>query len=669
MTDELPLATEFPPATQAEWRKLVDAALKGASFEKRLVSQTYDGLRVEPLYPRAAGASPVAGRTPGTAWTLMQRVDHPDPVAANKQALDDLMNGATGLTLVFAGSLNANGYGLDASPAVLESVLKDVELDAGITIDFNLSAATRTAVQHFAALVKARKIPPASVDMRGSLNPIGGFAASGTSPRPWSELSQYFAEQVNGFKDEGFRGPLVVADGRIIHNAAGSEAQELAFAIAAAVDCLRALEAGGMPLEMARSMIYFRLSADADEFLTIAKFRAIRKLWARVETACGLTPKPTTVAAETAWRMMTKRDPYVNMLRMTLAVAAAGLGGADNISTLPHTAALGLPDAFARRAARNTQLILLEESNLAKVADPAAGSGAIEDLTSQLCAAAWTKFQVIDAAGGAWAALEQGLIQREVAAVRAERQKAVARRKDALTGSSEYPNLSERAAKVLDVTSVVLPKEAEAKVTIEPLPSIRLAEPFEALRDASDRMLIKTGARPKVFLATLGTLPEFTARAMFAKNFYEAGGIEAPTSDGFLISSPLPSGERSTAKRSGEGEQSSPMRSNPSPAPSPSAPDRPLPMGEVKTDIAAMLAAFKSSGTKLACLCSSDKVYAVEAAGVAKALTAAGATVHLAGVPGGLEPALTEAGVKTFVFMGCDVVSTLQAAHDILGIK
>src|SRR5471032_558793 len=136
MTDELTLATEFPPTSQAEWRKLVEAALKGASFDKRLVSQTYDGLRVEPLYLRAAGANPVAGRTPGAAWALMQRVDHPDPVAANKQALEDLENGATGLTLVFAGSLNANGYGLDASPATMARLLDGIELDAGITIDF-----------------------------------------------------------------------------------------------------------------------------------------------------------------------------------------------------------------------------------------------------------------------------------------------------------------------------------------------------------------------------------------------------------------------------------------------------------------------------------------------------------------------------------------------------
>src|SRR5471032_1314903 len=149
MTDELTLATEFPPTSEAEWRKLVEAALKGASFDKRLVSQTYDGLRVEPLYLRAVGANPVAGRTPGAAWTLMQRVDNPDPAVANEQELEDLENGATGLTLVFAGSLSANGYGLDSTPAVLERVLKDVELDAGITIDFNVSQATRTAIQHF----------------------------------------------------------------------------------------------------------------------------------------------------------------------------------------------------------------------------------------------------------------------------------------------------------------------------------------------------------------------------------------------------------------------------------------------------------------------------------------------------------------------------------------
>ncbi len=620
MTDTLPLATEFPAATEAEWRTLVDAALKGVPFDKKLVTQTYDGIRVEPLYPRAAGVTPVAGRAPGAPWTLMQRVDHPDPAEANKQALDDLMNGANGLTLIFAGSINANGYGLDSTPAVLERVFKDIVLDAGITIDFNVGQATRVAIQHFAALVKARGTDPAAVELRAALNPIGGFALSGTSPRPWSELSTAFARMVRDLADQGFKGKLAVADGRVIHAAGGSEAQELAFAIASAVEYLRALEASGMPLDRARDMIYFRLAADADEFITISKFRALRKLWARVEEACGLTPKTTYVAAETAWRMMTKRDADVNMLRMTLAVAAAGLGGADSIAALPHTLPLGLPDAFARRVARNTQLILLEESNLAKVSDPAAGSGAIEDITAEFCAAAWMQFQEIETAGGVWAAMEKRLIQQKVAAVRAEHQKAVARRKDPLTGTSDYPNLTEKTASVLKPTPVTLPKDhVTPAVVTEPLPRVRFGEPFEALRDASDRMLNTKGARPKVFLAVLGRLPDFTARAMYAKNFYEAGGIEALGSDGYK-------------------------------------------------DQAAMLAAFKASGASLACLCSSDKVYAEQAADAAKALVAAGATVHLAGRPGEIEAALQQAGVKTFVFVGCDVVATLQAAHDILGV-
>lgn len=615
----LTLAAEFPQTTQAEWRRLVEAALKGASFDKRLVSQTYDGLRVEPLYARAAGAKPVAGRAPGAPWTVMQRIDHPEPKTANEQALEDLENGATGLTFVFAGSLNANGYGLPATPEALAAALDGVALDA-ITFDFNLSPATRNAVALFAEHVKKQKVPPATVDLRASINPIGGFAASGASPAPWSDLSKRTATMIRDLAGQGYRGPFAVADGRIIHNAGGSEAQELAFALAAAVDCVRALEAGGVPLEQARGMIYFRMAADADEFLTIAKLRAVRKLWARVEEACGLTPKPAIVAAETAWRMLTKRDPYVNMLRNTIAVAAAGLGGADTIAVLPHTAAIGLPDAFARRVARNAQLVLLEESNLAKVADPAAGSGAIEDVTAKLCATAWALFQGYDKAGGAWAALERGQIQRDVAAVRDKRQAAAARRTDAITGTSDYPNLHEDAARVLDVPRVPPPKEAGAKPAIQPLPSIRLAEPFEALRDASDVHLKKTRKRPQLFLANLGTASDFTTRATFAKNFYEAGGIEAVTNDGFK-------------------------------------------------DQAAMLAAFKASGAKLACICSSDKVYAAQAADAAKALTAAGAIVHLAGRPGEHAATLRQAGVKTFVFMGNDAISTLREAHDSLGVR
>lgn len=621
MTDDFPLAAEFPRTTQAEWRKLVDAALKGAVFDKRLVTHTYDGLRVEPLYGRAAGVKPLAGRAPGTPWALMQRLDHPDPAAANVQALQDLENGAAGLCLVFAGAPAARGYGVVANDtATLDHALSGVMLDL-IPLRIETSPfAGRPVANLMMELVDARKLDPAKLTVDFGLDPIGDMARTGSALLPWPELSARAGATAKDVRAKGFNNAhLLRADGRAVHEAGGSEAQELAFSIAAGVSYLRLLEASGFALEQARQRISFLMAADADEFLTIAKFRALRKLWARVEQACGLKPQPAFVSAETAWRMMTRRDPYVNMLRATIAVTAAGFGGANAINVLPFTAALGLPDAFARRVARNTQLILLEESNLFRVSDPAAGSGGIEALTTQMSHAAWTLLQEIEAAGGAAAALEQGLIQKKIAATRTAREAATARRKDAITGTSDYPNLGELPVAVLDVPRPAVPA-AKAAITFDALPQIRLAEPFEALRDASDRTLAKTGTRPKVFLANLGKSSDFTARATFARNFYEAGGIEARSNDGFQ-------------------------------------------------DQAAMVAAFRASGAKLACLCSSDKVYEREAATAARALAAAGAIVHLAGRPGEHEADWRQAGIKSFIYVGCDVVSTLQAARGILDVK
>lgn len=621
MTDALPLAAEFPRTTQAEWRKLVDAALKDAAFDKRLVTHTYDGLRVEPLYGRAAGAKTVAGRAPGTAWALMQRIDHPDPAAASVQALQDLENGAAGLCLVFAGAPAARGYGVVANDtATLDRALSGVMLDL-IPLRIETSPfAGRPVANLMMELVDARKLDPAKLTVDFGLDPIGDMARTGSALLPWPELSARAGATAKDVRAKGFdNAHLLRADGRAVHEAGGSEAQELAFSIAAGASYLRLLEASGFTLEQARQRISFLMAADADEFLTIAKFRALRKLWARIEQACGLKPQPAFVSAETAWRMTTRRDPYVNMLRVTIAVTAAGVGGANAISVLPFTAALGLPDAFARRVARNTQLILLEESNLFRVSDPAAGSGGIEALTSQMSQAAWTLFQEIETAGGAAAALEQGLIQKKIAATRAAREAATARRKDAITGTSDYPNLSELPVAVIDVPRPAVPAP-KAAIKFEALPQIRLAEPFEALRDASDRTLAKTGTRPKVLLANLGKLSDFTARATFARNFYEAGGIEALSNDGFR-------------------------------------------------DQAAMIAAFRTSGAKLACLCSSDKFYEREAATAARALAGAGAIVHLAGRPGEHEADWRQAGIKSFIYVGCDVVSTLQAARDILDVK
>lgn len=613
---DLRLAADFAPATYDDWRKLAEGVLKGAPFEK-LVGKTYDGLRIEPIYQRANDAPAIAARAIGTPWRIMQRIDHPDAGKANVQALHDLENGANGLTLVFAGANGARGFGLQATAEAIATVLDGVFVDAGIGIELNIGPQSRMAATHLADFITQKNVDPGACDIRFGLDPIGACAVWGSSAYNWWEIAPAFTDAIKSLAAKGFKGPFAVADGRVVHDAGGSDVQELAYVLAVGVTYLRALEDANVPLDNACNMIYARLSADADQFLTMAKFRALRLLWTRIAESCGLQPKPLFISAETAWRMLTQRDPYVNMLRATIATFSAGLGGADSITVLPHTLALGLPDAFARRAARNTQLILLHESKLAKVSDPAAGAGGIEALTRQLCDAAWAQFQEIEKAGGAFAALGNNVIQPRIAATRAARQASIARRREVLTGATEFPNLHEARATVLKVKPVPAAPYGKAKIKFNPLEPVRLAAPFEALRDKSEHILARSGARPRIFLANLGTPADFTARATFAKSFFETGGIEA-------VEFNLPSPEKA----------------------------------------AALIDAFKASGAALVCLCSSDKVYAAQAETAAKALHAAcAAHIYLAGRPGENETAFRAAGVSDFIFAGSDALAILNAGY------
>lgn len=610
----LELASGFAPASREDWRKLVDDVLKGAPFEK-LIGRTYDGLRIEPIYGRAKNIAPVVGRSAGAPWQIMQRIDHPDADLAGAQALHDLENGATGLSLVFAGGNGCHGFGVEPSGDAVAKLLKDIHLDAGIGIELQVGPQSCLAAIHVAACLKAKGLDAATCDVRFGLDPIAACALWGHSLYTREKIAPAVTAAIKGLTGLGFRGPFAPADGRVVHDAGGSEAQELAFVLASLVAYLRAIEGEGIELEQAQGMVYARLSADADQFLTMAKFRALRLLWARVEATCGLPPKPLFIAADTAWRMLTQRDPYVNMLRATMAVFAAGLAGANSITVLPHTLALGLPDAFARRVARNTQLVLLEEGNLAKVSDPAAGAGGVEELTSELCEAAWALFQEIEKVGGVFAALQQGLIQGKVAATRNVREANIAKRHDVLTGASEFPNLHELEAMVLKAAPIRFTPDGEQGHKFDALAPIRLAAPFEKLRDKSDAILKGSGARPSVFLANLGTPADFTARATFAKSFFEAGGVEAIDSDGFA-------------------------------------------------DPADLAATFAKSGAQFACLCSHDKTYADRAEAAARALREAGAKlIYLAGRPAEAEAALRVAGVSGFIFAGVDALATLENAY------
>jgi methylmalonyl-CoA mutase len=413
----------------------------------------------------------------------------------------------------------------------------------------------------------------------------------------------------------------LLADGRPYHEAGASEGQELAAMLATLVAYLRACEAAGLRPRGAFAKIAIGLAADADLFLTIAKLRAARRLVARIAEACGASQAADRLAlwASTSERMLARRDPWVNMLRTTVACAGAAFGGADAITVLPFTWALGPPDAFARRIARNTHLVLQEESGLGRVIDPAHGAWYVEKLTDELARTAWGLFQAIEAKGGMGAALESGFIQGEIGRIAAARARDVAGGRLELTGVSAFPRLGEdgvRADPWPEPEPVV-----RGGTAVEPLPLRRLAEPYERLRDRADAHAARTGKRPQVFLATLGDLATHSARATWAGNFLAAGGIEA-----------VGGGELHTSAEVGR--------------------------------------AFAGSGASVACLCASDAVYAGLAEATAGALRAAGARqVLLAGRPKAQEAALTAAGVDVFLHAGCDAPAVLAGLQEALGVK
>ena len=281
---------------------------------------------------------------------------------------------------------------------------------------------------------------------------------------------------MNDLISQGFKGPFIAADGRVVHGAGGSEAQELGFVLSCALFYLRGLEASGIALDDARTMIEFRLASDADQFLSIAKHRALRRLWASIETQCELEPKPIFITSETASCMLTTRDPWVNVLRNGMGCFAAAIGGANAISVLPFTSAIGLADPFARRLARNTQLVLAQESHLVSVADPAAGAGGYEALTDALNEKAWTEFQTIEKEGGVVAALQKGSIQARVSAVATERHAAIENKKAAILGVTLFPDAHEKPIAVLVPSPV---PQTPANTQFAPLAALRVAEFFE----------------------------------------------------------------------------------------------------------------------------------------------------------------------------------------------
>lgn len=608
MTSDTKRFTEsFQTRSREDWVEAATKALKTVPFD-RLKTTTLDGIVIEPIYTGTEAPVTLGTRPAGRPWAVMARIDIPGNKTANAQILEDLVGGASGLDLIGAESPNAAGFGLTIScGGCVANLLAGVHLDL---IPIRVDGGRRTA--EIAGLIAARAAELGkTVDLALIQDPIGEIAATG---RLAAKLEDAIAAAAATAKT--FAGTVLEADGRVWHAAGASEAQELAGLLATATTYLRALEAAGLDLAEAVSRIGFTAVADQNQFHTIAKLRALTLLWARVQEACGLTAKAPRIHAETARRMMTRRDPNTNMLRTTVATFAAGVAGAASVTVLPYTAALGLPDAFARRVARNTQSILIEESNLHRVADPAAGSGLVDTETRQLAELAWSLFQQIEAEGGMVTALRTGSFHTRVAATAKTREEAIAKRREPVTGVSEFPNVAETAPAVMEIERPKA-RTAETAEHVTVFAPHGLAEAYEALRDRADAV----GTRPKIFLANLGSIAAFTGRATWAKNFFEAGGIEAVTNDGF-------------------------------------------------TSLDAMVAAFAASGAKAAVLCSSDAVYAEQAVDAAAALKSAGASpLYLAGKPvdADAKAAFTAAGVQGFVHVGIDVVATLAETLDRLG--
>ena len=405
----------FAATDRAAWLALVDKALKGADFERTLVSATDDGIAIQPLYDRLAGAMPLGRRQASSPWKIVQRVDDPDSTRATLQMTDDLAQGATGLSIVLDDNASGFGTGLSCDGDGEAWITPLVAATAGQPVSVRLELGLRSV--SIGDRLRQAYGPNLPQTLHAGLDPFTPAVLSGR-PVDTSGLGARF----RALQAAGIKGTLLNADGRVIHNAGGTQAQELAVMAAAVASYLRLLEAEGMAPEAVLAAISLCLSADQDQFLSMAKLRAARLLFARIAEACGVDPAMRPhLFVETSYRMLTLRDPETNILRNTIAVFAAGTGGADEIAVLPHTLAHGLPDPLARRLARNTQLVLTAESHLDHVADPSAGSGGIEALTEALAEKAWALFGDIERAGGLAAAIADGRLAAMVASSRQKR--------------------------------------------------------------------------------------------------------------------------------------------------------------------------------------------------------------------------------------------------------
>ncbi len=596
-------------ADETAWRALVDQGLKGAPWS-RLQGKTSDGIALEPLYRETdiatardeagmTGAAPFV-RGVGAGWTIRQAFEHHDPAETNREILADLAGGVGGIELVIDRD-GARGVAINEARD-LDIALADVILEASpISLD---------AGEHgtwAAALLRDKLKGVAAEGTSFGLDPVGARMRSGVvHDEEYALVIDLVTRNAADLPNARF----LRVDARVVHEAGGTEAQEIASALCVGIHYLRALDGKGLDIAAAARALSFAISVGPDVLIETAKLRALRLCWARVLEGSGAEPaaRAAHIHAFSSRRMMTRYDAWTNILRVTTSAFAAAVSGANDITTYPLTDALGLPTAFARRVARNTQQVLFEECRLGHVADPAGGAWFVERLTRELAAKAWEIMQAIEAEGGIIAALDSGSLQKRVGDARAARQKLIATRRETITGVTDFPLLGAAAPESIA-------RKAQAPAGTEAFPAIRWAEPFETLRARAER------TAPRIFFANMATLAEFGPRAQFARNVFATGGIAS------------------------------------------------LGAEAAYTSMEALIDAFRSSGASVAIIASTDACYEEHAENAAQRLKAAGAAwIVLAGKPGDAEPKYRAAGVDQFIFVGVDVLRELETLHAALGI-
>jgi methylmalonyl-CoA mutase len=475
------LAEDFAARTREDWLALVAKTLEGAAFDERLVSHTIDGLEIQPLYTAEGGpgvSAPVGPHDPRRPWDIRALSAHPDPVRANRDILDDLEGGASSV-LIRIDPTGQNGVAAGSADD-LSRVLDGVAMElAGVALDAGF-----LGVQAAGWLAAAAKASPGA-QLAFHLDPLSALAESGASPGPIEAHLAAAADAGVAMMEVYPKASLFLATGRVVHEAGAGEAEELGFMAASAIAYARVLIDGGAEPAAAFSRITLGLSVDADYFLDLAKLRAARAIWARITRACGVDA-PARIEARSSRRMLTGKDAWTNMLRLTAAGFGAAVGGADAVVIGAFTDALGSPTAFARRQARNAQIILMEEAHLGRVSDPARGAWFIEALTDQLARAGWAAFQAVEAEGGIIAALASGSVAARVAQALGARRAAIADGSAPIIGVTAFANSQDPRIDVEAVDGAAFAVEApSARLPgpdgrAAPLAPVRLAEPFEA---------------------------------------------------------------------------------------------------------------------------------------------------------------------------------------------